>query len=139
VITPNYADVLADSSTPLFYTGRSAEGIPLVERAMRLNPFHPSWYLWSLGRNLYGAGQHERAIQALSAVTDPVEPRLYLLASYVALGRGEEARAEVANIRRMAPDFSVEAWGETQPFRDPDDRRRLLAALRKAGLPTAGS
>jgi hypothetical protein len=35
--------------------------------------------------------------------------------------------------------LSVEAWGETQPFRDPDDRRRLLAALRKAGLPTAGS
>jgi hypothetical protein len=30
------------------WAGRAEEGIPLIEQAMRLNPYHPEWYDSSL-------------------------------------------------------------------------------------------
>jgi hypothetical protein len=50
------------------------------------------------------------------------------------LGREEEAQAEVGEIRRLSPKFSVEGMRQMSPFTDPGETERILAALRKAGL-----
>jgi class 3 adenylate cyclase len=50
------------------------------------------------------------------------------------LGRVEEAQAEVAEILRIIPNFSLEAWRQRVPNKNPSDLERMLAALRKAGL-----
>ena len=35
---------------------------------------------------------------------------------------------------RIDPDFSIEYFAKTSPIKDPADRKRLISALRKAGL-----
>jgi len=54
--------------------------------------------------------------------------------AYIKRGREDEARAEAAEVLRMSPNFSVEAWGQMLPHKDPAVLERGLAALRKAGL-----
>jgi adenylate cyclase len=53
---------------------------------------------------------------------------------YSELGREEEARAEVAEVLRISPNYSLEGVRQRLPFTDPAEARRYLAALRKAGL-----
>ena len=37
-------------------------------------------------------------------------------------------------VLRIDPDFSIEYFAKTSPIKDPADRKRLIIALRKAGL-----
>ena len=45
-----------------------------------------------------------------------------------------EAQAEVAELLRISPKFSLEGFRQVMPFKDPAESERYLAALRKAGL-----
>ena len=44
------------------------------------------------------------------------------------------ARAEVAEVLRLSPKFSLEGMKQRLPYKDPAEAERYLAALRKAGL-----
>jgi hypothetical protein len=57
-----------------------------------------------------------------------------LVVAYSESGQEAAARAEVAEILRISPDFSVEGARQRVPFKDPEVLERTLAALRKAGL-----
>ena len=50
------------------------------------------------------------------------------------LGREEEARAEVAEILRVNPNYSLKVIQDA-PWKDPTQLERWLNNLRKAGLP----
>ena len=47
---PSIADNLVLLGMILNYSGRADEGIELIEKAMRLSPYYPDFYRWSLGR-----------------------------------------------------------------------------------------
>jgi adenylate cyclase len=53
---------------------------------------------------------------------------------YAQMGRLDEARAEAAEVLRIAPHFSLEALRQSFPFKDPVVLERELDAWRKAGL-----
>ena len=53
---------------------------------------------------------------------------------YSELGQEAQARAEVAEVLRLNPGYSLEAWRQRTPHKDPADVERILTALRKAGL-----
>ena len=53
---------------------------------------------------------------------------------YSELGWEEEARAAVAEVLRLNPNFTLATARQTWPMKDPADLERVLAALRKAGL-----
>jgi adenylate cyclase len=57
-----------------------------------------------------------------------------LIASYVSLGREEEARAAAQQLLKMNPNFSLESWKYGRTYKNPEDIERLYGALRKAGL-----
>src|SRR5262245_16629486 len=61
-------------------------------------------------------------------------PHLHLLVSYSELGRDAEARAELAELRRLIPNYSLGGARRGLPFKNPADLERYLTALRKAGL-----
>jgi hypothetical protein len=46
----------------------------------------------------------------------------------------DDARAEAAEILKLVPNFSVEAWGQIEPYKDKAQIERGMTALRKAGL-----
>jgi len=56
-----------------------------------------------------------------------------LAASYIYLGRENEARAEAAEVLRIDPEFSVERFLKGHP-RDQSEKDRIAENLRKAAL-----
>ena len=134
-LNPNFADLMADMVFLLAYMGRAEEGIPLMERAMRLNPIYPDWYRWNLGLAYYTMRRYGDAIANLSDDDLPTQFRLYLASSYAQLGRLEEARAQVQEILTEDPSATIESWGNVEPFANTADLKHLTDGLLKAGLP----
>ncbi|RUU46956.1 MAG: adenylate/guanylate cyclase domain-containing protein [Mesorhizobium sp.] len=117
------------------------DGIPSLERAMRLSPFDPLLYLFhaSIAECHLAARRHEMALEwALRAMREHPEPppfvRRVLAASYARLGLVEEARRVVAGILAESPSFTVRSWLEITAQRGPHVQY-LAESLRLAGLP----
>jgi adenylate cyclase len=135
---PNRADGYAWLGNTFNFAGRSEEAIGLIEKALRLNPHDPFFYLSILGFAYRLMGRHEEAMatlkSALSRNPNFIPARAHLLVAYSELGQEAEARAEAAEILRISPNFSLEGVRQRLPFKDQTDLERLLAGLRKAGL-----
>jgi adenylate cyclase len=118
--------------------GRPEEAIPLLEKAMRLNPRYPSYYVSTLGWSYLLTRRGKEAIaalqQALSRDPNNVYAHLGLAIVHSELGREEEARTAVAEVLRISPNFSLEGARQSVVSKDSATVERLLAALRKAGL-----
>jgi hypothetical protein len=56
-------------------------------------------------------------------------------AAYSAAGRKDEAKESAQALLSFVPDFSLSRYRMLKMFRDPDDTKRVLDALRTAGLP----
>jgi hypothetical protein len=54
---------------------------------------------------------------------------------YAELGEQELARREASEVLRISPQFSLEAWRRRLISSDPEYVDRIIAPLRKAGLP----
>jgi TolB-like protein/Flp pilus assembly protein TadD len=121
--------------------GRPQEAIPFLKKSMRLSPLsqkHASMCLFRLGVAYRLMGQYEEALSALKKAAD-IRPnfwalQLQLAATYIHLDREEEARAAVAEVRRIVPKFSAERFAKRVPFKNKADTERFIDALRKAGL-----
>lgn len=137
-LSPSDADGIAGLGDILNWAGRPEEAIGLVTKAMRLNPMYPAWYLWNLGHAYFLTGRYEEAIETLKRVLDRnpyfLPPHAYLAASYSELGRHEEARAEAAEVMKLSPQTSTEAWRQRLPYRDQAVLGRLFDGLHKAGV-----
>jgi len=137
-LDPNDPEGFQGLGSILNWAGRPEESIELVKKAIRLNPIYPVYYLFSLGHAYFLTGQYEEAVAALKRVVN-LNPNfwpshVYLAASHIELGREEEARAEAAEVLRISPSYSQEAWRQRLPYKDQAVLERLLDSLRKAGL-----
>jgi adenylate cyclase len=118
--------------------GRPEEGIGLLEKGIRLKPRLPATHFSTLGIAYRLTGQYEKALDALRKAL-PLTPNYlpthaYLAVIYSEVGREEEARAEAAEILRLSPNFSLEVLRQREPYKEPAEVERVVAALRKAGL-----
>jgi TolB-like protein/class 3 adenylate cyclase len=142
-IDPNYADGYVLLSQTMLYSGRFEEALALIEKGMRLCPIPRVFYPYVLGNAYIMLGRHEEAIATNKHLLErcrkgecpPWFGKAGLIMSYVELGREEEARAEVKEILKLKPDYSLEFPRKTYPFKDPAHIERWISALRKAGVP----
>jgi adenylate cyclase len=136
-LDPNDADGYETLGEVLSFAGRPEETLGLVEQALRLNPRQPVSLLWLLGRAYFLMGRHEEAIATLKKVVTRNPNHLSahndLAIIYIDLGREEEARAEVAEILRVNPKFSLKVVQDV-PLKDPAVLEHWLDNLRRAGL-----
>ena len=134
-LNPNDASGLAMMGSVLGVAGRPEEGVELIRRAMRLNPFHPDWYWHQLAVTLYAARRYDDALEANQQNATPKQFwHLARMAACLAqLGRLDEARALSAEVLRRKPDFHLSAVKLI--YRNPADAEHMLEGLRKAGLP----
>lgn len=136
-LNPNDADVMAETADALVYAGRCEDAVNLLNKAMRLNPYHPDWYLWFLGGAYFQLGRYEDAIDTLLQMTNTTEGGRLLAASYAHLGRHDEAQEQAKLVLKAHPEFTIERWRGTQPFKDDAPLERLLSGLQIAGLPVS--
>ena len=140
-IDPNYADGYLFLGEILTFAGRPEEAIGLSMKGLRLDPHSLYHYLLHLGHSYYLMGQYEEALANLkkSVTLNPDYgggvTHLFLAASYIELGREEEARAAAAEFLRLLPLASLQLITQEWPYKDPAVLQRLVDALRKAGLP----
>jgi adenylate cyclase len=120
----------------LSHLGRPEEGIGPIEKAIRLSPRDPVMheFLFDLGIAHFLAERYEEAVvwekKSLQSRPDQAGAYRVLAASYGHLGRIEEARAALAAMNELAPDFSLEALRIYVP---PAVVERYLEGWRRAG------
>jgi adenylate cyclase len=126
----------------LVLNGRFDEGVPMLERALRLGPRDPFRAEWQYRLALahFGAGRYElaRDWSQTAAQTNPklVWPPLHA-ASLQRLGRHAEARQAFDEHLRRHPGFTaavVRSRLPSEEARNVEMRNRLLASLRELGL-----
>ena len=115
---------------------RPEEAIRAYTKAIRLNPIPPTFYLFGLGLSYSLAGQHEKGInwceKAVRKDPDSYIARIFMTAVYSMAGRIEDARAEVPEVLRINPKFSLAKAEKRARYKYKD---KIFAALRKVGLP----
>jgi tetratricopeptide (TPR) repeat protein len=116
-------------------SGEPGRAIDLLARAMRLNPYHPDWYLWHLGDAYFDLGDYEQTVLTLRKMRDQSEAHRLLAASYAHLGQAAEARYHAEQLLAVHPNFSIAHWRRVSPDRSRDPVQRLIEGLLKAGLP----
>ncbi len=146
-INPNDARSLANAAMAWGLMGESERAIRAAELAIRLDPFHPDWYLTALGFAYYVAKDYERAIAAMEVAPDGIcDTRLYLAAAHAQAGNPDAARPHVDEFIRYScerlggdPDIDVpryvKALVKASPYVRSDDLAHFLEGLRLAGLP----
>jgi tetratricopeptide (TPR) repeat protein len=117
-------------------SGRPADAVEHVQKALRLNPHPPHWYYWMLGHAQYALRQYDRAAETLrKEETYRAGSRRILAATLAQLGRLDEARREAELFMIHNPHFKISQWVATRPFRDEAVREHFVDGYRKAGLP----
>ena len=83
--------------------------------------------------------QYDNAIamaeKAVSDNPDLLAAYLTLAASHASLNRTEDAHGAVAEVLRINPNFSLEYYANTLPYKNQATTDKYIGALRKAGLP----
>ena len=138
-LDPNRADAYSQLGCVLEMMGRPQEAIAPLEKAIRINPMAPSIYFRRLGAAYRDIGRYEEAIvqlkKAISLSPDALYSHLALAVTYSLADRDEEARAEVSEVLRIQPKFSLDGFAKRAAFKNKADIDRIFGALRKAGLP----
>ncbi|HVO95292.1 MAG TPA: adenylate/guanylate cyclase domain-containing protein [Terriglobales bacterium] len=144
---PNDAEGYIAMAHVLSFAGKAGEALELVERAIRLNPHYPAYYLYQLGLAQFGMNRLDPAAasleRAIAVSGDDYWSQRLLLATYGLLGRltdaskllealkGKDQRGLIAN----QDPLTIKALAFWYPFAKPADAERFAEGLRKAGMP----
>jgi TolB-like protein/class 3 adenylate cyclase len=144
---PNDADGYVALANTLSFTGRASDALEQVERAIRLNPHYPPYYLYQLGLARFGMKRLDEAAASLERSLalnryDHWSQRL-LLATYGLLGRRADAAKLLETIKgnekrgwvAVYDPLTIRASTYWYPFTERADVERFAEGLRKAGLP----
>jgi tetratricopeptide (TPR) repeat protein len=138
-LEPNSRDAYMQLATQLVWAGRAEESIPLFKKAIRLSPISTWVCLNNVASAYRNIGQYDEAIAIWKGILerqpDQVLCRILLAGTLVLADRKNEARAEAAEVMRQDPEFSLERFGKTFPWKNKDDIERLIIQpARQAGL-----
>lgn len=144
-IAPDYQNAHVRIASALIKQGQLTEARTHLARVTDLRPYQmrrQQWLFQSLADAAFSQGHDDEAYEILRNWTAefPNNGRPYLMmAALDALhGRNADAEANMAKHRQMLPLSTVSYVVLTYPSTDPgflSQRSRLVAGLRKAGLP----
>jgi TolB-like protein/tetratricopeptide (TPR) repeat protein len=135
--SPDNPDALRYYGRLLGLLGKHEEGVLMAERAVQLRPGPHTWLF--LGREYFISGQYNAAVSELekAAGSNPeaFEVYLWLAAAACMEGRMKLARASIAEIQRLNPDYCLDDCRRDSFYEyQPEDKKRLINALKNAGL-----
>lgn len=137
---PNDAEAHAQLGNILNWSGKPADGKQNIEKAMRLNPHYPYYYLFYLGQSHYLLDDNDKAIELMNRVVTrapyflPVRRHLAVL--YTEKGMKKEAKEQTTEVLRIFPGASIEDERARCYYRwTPKLMERFFTGLRKSGMP----
>jgi adenylate cyclase len=139
-LNPSFAAAHAILGHMLTYAGRPEETIPLVEKAFSLSPSDPRLFIWlpALSAAHYQLRDYEQAVEvgrrSWTLCRNWPNGLRYVVAGLAQLGRIEEARAALAELKRMDADLAYSAGVFRRVYPDPAAVDHILDGLRKAGF-----
>lgn len=124
----------------LVFAGDARRAIDVIKDYVRLDPLHVPLASAILGFAHYMLKQYAQALPMLrDCVSRAPEIRtghVFLAATYAQMGQLEQARAEVAEIMRLDPNYTMgRVARQTAVFRNAKDDEHYYDGLRKSGLP----
>jgi adenylate cyclase len=139
-LNPNYALAYNVIGAIRTYSGQPLEAIPMIERAVRLDPAQSEQYLHFLGMAYLVAGKYETAAthfkERIRLVPRTDFSRAPLASALGHLGEIDEARRIWRELMEINPKYSFSEHFSRLPFQRQEDVRRIVDGLAKAGLST---
>ncbi len=138
-LDPNSATANYTLAAVLRFAGKSEEALPAMKRALRLEPLAPDLMVQNLALIYFQIGNCKEAIatseRGRQHQPDNLMVRVISAVVYAGCDREEEAKKEAAEIRRINPKFTVDAFAKVLPYKDQQYEAWTVNALRKAGVP----
>jgi len=140
-LDPNDPENQAAVAKSLIFLGREEEAIERIETAMSSEVHYPSEYLYLLGLAYFGMERYEEAAsnfeEALSRSPENYRIKAPLAASYVYLGRKDDARLAFEEYYEEEPPSHYGRWSEEDmwlrwPYEHQADWDRLKKGLTDA-------
>ena len=136
-LNPNDDLIVVQQGEVLTWIGQPDEGVPWIQKAMKLNPFHPPRFWSHLGRAWFVARRYADAIEAFKQITAPDQfHHAFLAACYAQLGDSQLASHHAKSVLALNPDFT---WrGTLMPtlhYKHSRDVEHHQESVLKAGLP----
>ncbi|PKA44639.1 adenylate cyclase [Rhizobium sullae] len=137
---PNDTELLGEFGTRVAMSGEWQRGAELLDRALALNPGGAGYYHGTRALAAYMLHDNKTAVIEIKQADLQKFPLFHAVAAviYVNAGMMDDARREAFSFNEMRPDFipNVVAELKARNFRLAD-RARLIADIRKAGLPAS--
>jgi adenylate cyclase len=137
-VAPNSAMAHYMLGNCLSSVGRTEEGLPILRKAVALSPIPLPRALDHLCIATRKARRYEEAVavcrQLLQREPNHLFAHLTLAATFVEMEKMEEARAEISEVLRIDPKYSVKVVPRAFLWKEQAEIDRLIDSLRRAGL-----
>ena len=137
-LNPNDAAAHSVHANILFFVGRHREAIHAWNENMRVDPFPPALNLALKASPHIMLGEFETALalaRSCAQRTRLFAGSLYRSLAASELGLRDEADQAVATLLEINPQFTIARHMQMAPFSDQSSADRLVACMRRAGLP----
>jgi adenylate cyclase len=136
---PNYADAYMTLGIVYMHSDMEEAAVPVLQKAIRLNPYPPSAYHDTLAWSYYWLGKYDAAVaegkRAISLNPKDFNAHLCLICVHLSMGQEKEAREHAAEVLKIDPSFSIDKAERTVPLKNRDKLKRIIEHYRMAGLP----
>jgi adenylate cyclase len=139
-LNPSFAAAHVLLGQMYLYRSRVEDSIQLAERGIRLSPSDPRMFIWlpAVAGAHYQMRHYAEAIDAgrrsWSLNRNWPAGLTYVVAGLAQLGRVDEAKAALADLRTLDPNFSFVRTTLRRLYTDPAGIDHILDGLRKAGF-----
>jgi tetratricopeptide (TPR) repeat protein len=136
-LNPNYADAYALLAANHISQGKPEQTLDTMTRAYQLNPTGGYLYDIQLARAHYFLNNYEQALAYLNAAFERnptfIDLQMYMAATYIQLGRYDDAAWMLLEAKQTNPDFDPHAWAMAYPYLDNKGyRAKLLKDIEQA-------
>jgi len=138
-VQPSNSLALAVLAMFKLWAGNPEGSVPLIEQAIRLDPFTPRTPYWNiLGVVQFHLGNYEEAVIAIQknlsrGGPQPATQVFYLAASMVGMGRIEEARQLLHGLNASSDNARWQSWVYDN-FTDKSEFDHLMSKLEPLGV-----
>jgi TolB-like protein len=137
-LDPNTSKWAVHYGWALRSVGRYEDALLEYKKALRLNPLDKARPLEQICTTYNMMRRHEEAIETCKKVIE-LSPRslpsyINLAVAYGELDQKDEAREAADKVLKIYPNFSMDSFEKTLPYKNKADRDLYVNGLRKAGL-----